>query len=127
MHLQVYPTSHPLAYILNDLAAFLPSSFAMCTTMAAFSYAMASPSKQDKHRTIFATLLFATGGILGWPFSLALAIPFVFEELFILGGDRIAPEVRSRWRLDRWKRLFAAGAVASLLFVGCLSLSSHLR
>lgn len=64
-----------------------------------------------------ATFIFATGGIVGWPFSLALAIPFVFEELFVFGSDRVAPEVQQSWMLKRWKRLIGAGLAASLIFV----------
>ena len=78
---------------------------------------MAPPSNQNNRRTVSATLLFATGGIVGWPFALALAIPFAFEELFIFGADRVSPEARWFWMLGRWKRLFGAGIAASLLFV----------
>jgi len=64
-----------------------------------------------------ATLSFATGGIVGWPFALALAFPFVLEELFVYGADRVPPVTRLSWLLKRWKRLLGAGMVASLLFV----------
>jgi hypothetical protein len=46
-----------------------------------------------------------------------LALPFVFEELFIYGQDIVPTQLRPSWLLARWKRLFGAGALASLLFV----------
>jgi alpha-1,2-mannosyltransferase len=72
---------------------------------------------EDSRRTFLVTLLYATGAIVGWPFALALAIPFVFEELFILGADRVAPSARFSWTLARWKRLFGAGLAAALIFI----------
>jgi alpha-1,2-mannosyltransferase len=101
----------------NASTAFLPSSFSMYATMMAFSYAIAPSNINNSNRTLLATVFFAAGGIVGWPFALALAVPFVFEELFILSGDRIAPEVQGQWRLKRWRRLITAGVTASLLMV----------
>ena len=57
-----------------------------------FSYAFTPNSSQNNRRTLAATLIFATGGIVGWPFAITLALPFVFEELFIYGADLVAPE-----------------------------------
>ncbi|KAF7303187.1 Mannosyltransferase [Mycena kentingensis (nom. inval.)] len=101
----------------NASAALLPSSFAMYTTTFAFSYALQPATAQNGRRTLSATLLFATGAIVGWPFALALAIPFVLEELFIFSGDRVAPELYSSWIVARWKRLFSAGLAATLIFL----------
>jgi alpha-1,2-mannosyltransferase len=72
---------------------------------------------QTGNSVLVATLAFALGGILGWPFALALSIPFIFEQLFIYGRDRVAPENYSNWLLARWTRLFKAGLMAALLFV----------
>jgi alpha-1,2-mannosyltransferase len=94
----------------------------MYMNMFAFSYALEPPSYNNTARTIKATLFFATGGILGWPFALALAIPFIFEELFIYGADRISPETRHSWLFMRWKRLFRAALMASFIFVTSFSL-----
>ncbi|KAG6817957.1 hypothetical protein H0H87_012425 [Tephrocybe sp. NHM501043] len=65
----------------------------MYMTMFAFSFAVDRPSYSNSRRTLMGTLSFATGAIVGWPFALALAIPFVFEELFVFGADRVTPEV----------------------------------
>ncbi len=60
----------PLRRLTDDVhAAFLPSTFAMFTTTLAFSNSLRPPSAPDWHRTMSATLLFATGAIVGWPFS----------------------------------------------------------
>ncbi|KAJ7459090.1 glycosyltransferase family 22 protein [Mycena galericulata] len=104
--------------------ALLPSSFAMYTSTFAFSYALAPSTAQNNRRTLAATLLFATGAIVGWPFALALSIPFVFEELFVLSGDRVAPEIWTSWMLNRWKRQFTAGLAAALIFIPVIAIDS---
>lgn len=63
------------------------------------------------------TLSFAAGAIVGWPFALALAIPFVFEELFIFGADRVTPEVYDSWMYKRWSRLVGAGVLSGTILV----------
>ncbi|KAJ7269399.1 glycosyltransferase family 22 protein [Mycena haematopus] len=108
----------------NASAALLPSSFAMYMTTFAFSYALAPSSAQNNRRTLAATLLFATGAIVGWPFALALAIPFVLEELFVFSADRVAPEIRLSWMFNRWKRLFVAGFTAALIFIPIIAIDS---
>ncbi|KAJ6575449.1 glycosyltransferase family 22 protein [Mycena capillaripes] len=108
----------------NASAALLPSSFAMYMSTFAFSYALAPSSAQNNRRTLAATLLFATGAIIGWPFALALSVPFVFEELFIFSADRVAPEIRTLWMFNRWKRLVTAGLAASLIFIPVIAIDS---
>ncbi|KAG6910519.1 hypothetical protein DXG01_009938 [Tephrocybe rancida] len=104
--------------------AFLPSSFAMYMTMFAFSFAVDRPSFINPRRTMMATLSFAAGAIVGWPFALALAIPFVFEELFVFGADRVTPEVYQSWLFKRWARLFGSGLCAALIFIPVISVDS---
>ncbi|KAG7099645.1 hypothetical protein E1B28_001471 [Marasmius oreades] len=101
----------------NASSAFLPSSFAMYTTTLASAYAIEPASIRNNQRSLFATIFFATGAIVGWPFALALALPFVLEELFVLSGDQVFPASRSTWMLSRWKRLFGAGLLAALIFI----------
>ena len=72
-------------------------------------------------RTLFVTLAYATGAIVGWPFSLAVAIPFVFEELFMYGADTVVPEKRGVWRAARWIRMVECGLIALLLLVSYVS------
>ncbi|TFL03571.1 glycosyltransferase family 22 protein [Pterulicium gracile] len=108
----------------NASSAFLPSSFAMYTTMLAFSYAIAPASLRNNKRTLFGTLLFATGGIVGWPFALALAVPFVVEELFLAGVDQPTSQSRSSWFQKRLQRLVTAGCVAALLFIPIIAIDT---
>ncbi|KAI9460480.1 asparagine-linked glycosylation 9 protein isoform a [Lactarius psammicola] len=99
----------------NASTALLPSSFAMYTTMFALSHAFIPPSNKDSQRTLTAVVLFTVGAVLGWPFALALAIPFVFEELFVFGDDTVSAKNRFSWQLNRGIRLLLCGAVAALI------------
>lgn len=99
----------------------------MYTTMFAFSYAMEPSSLKNGRRTILATSTFATGAIAGWPFAIALAIPFVYEELFIFGGDLVSSAAYQSWIFARWKRLARAGILASLIFVSHSTFSHAIR
>jgi alpha-1,2-mannosyltransferase len=123
---QVCPVLRQLSalLILFHSSAFLPSSFAMYTTMMAFSYAVAPTSSRTYKRTLYATLFFATGAIVGWPFALALAIPFVFEELFLAGADQVTPESQSTWFAHRWTRLITAGAASALIFIPVIAIDT---
>lgn len=85
--------------------AFLPSSFAMYTTMLGIAAFM---NWRGGLKTAHGIFLFALGGILGWPFSVALATPFLFEEL-------IFASLSSKDALiDMFVRLFR-GVIAGLL------------
>lgn len=97
--------------------AFLPSTFAMYFVALAMSFAVKPPSKPDTRRTVATVLFFATGAVVGWPFSLLLAVPYVWEELFVAGGDRVKSGAYVSLLSYRWPRLFAAGIVATLVFV----------
>ncbi|KAG9087602.1 mannosyltransferase [Ceratobasidium sp. UAMH 11750] len=97
----------------------------MYTTTAACSFSFAPPSSSRTQRTLAATVLFATSAIVGWPFSLLLAVPFVLEELFVYGGDIVPQSSLAAWVQARWKRLFGSGAVAALLFVPVLLIDSY--
>lgn len=107
----------------NATTAFLPSSFAMHACTLAFAYAIQPCSLQNNRRTLMATVLFALAGIVGWPFSLALAVPFVIEELFVVGIDSAegdATTVLPR----RWARLLSSGLLASLLAIPVVAMDT---
>lgn len=89
----------------------------MYTTALAFSYALEPATLSNKRRTSAATVFFALGAIVGWPFALAISIPFVFEELFVYSGDRVSPQAKNSWFIQRWTRFFTAALIASLIFV----------
>jgi alpha-1,2-mannosyltransferase len=61
-------------------AAYLPSSFAMYTTMLGMAAFMNWKGGLKTAQGIF---WFAVGGVLGWPFSIALSAPFLFEEVVL--------------------------------------------
>ncbi|KAF8899021.1 Alg9-like mannosyltransferase family-domain-containing protein [Infundibulicybe gibba] len=102
-----------LALILCDVRDFI--RIFVCT---------GSPSNANNRRTLMATLAFATGAIVGWPFALALAIPFVFEELFVFGKDVVPPTIKTSWLAYRWKRMIAAGFAATLIIVPAVGIDS---
>ena len=89
----------------------------MYTNTAAFAYTLQVPSLKNKRRTLAATLLFAPGAIVGWPFALAVSIPFVLEELFVHGLDHVPAEKKLSWFGRRLGRLIVCGMTAALLFV----------
>lgn len=92
----------------------------MYASTLAFAFSVVPPSSENNRRTLLSTLAYATGAIVGWPFALALAIPFVIEELFILGADRVASSARGPWFVKRSTRLIGAGLAASLIFVSTI-------
>ncbi|KIJ53458.1 glycosyltransferase family 22 protein [Sphaerobolus stellatus SS14] len=110
----------------NASTAFLPSSFAMYANLLAFSYAFQLPAKSNPQRTLLATFFFATGAIVGWPFSLLVSVPFVIEEIFVRGADLVSTDigVYAQWVLGRVKRLFGAGIIAASLFVPIIAIDS---
>ncbi|TDL28050.1 asparagine-linked glycosylation 9 protein isoform a [Rickenella mellea] len=103
--------------------AFLPSSFAMYANTLAFSYALQTPSKSNERRTFAATLFFGFGAIVGWPFALSIAIPFVLEELFVYGEDTSQAKFGD-WFGYRIGRLVVAGGAAALFFIPVIGLDS---
>lgn len=82
-----------------------------------FAYFIEPTTSTNFRRTLLATLAFATGALVGWPFSIAVALPFMFEELFLFGKDTVSPKSVFSWRLQRFSRLVQCGLVAALLLV----------
>lgn len=117
LHQQVCSLQLSLGAALTFVSAFLPSSFAMYANALAFSNSIEPVNNRNFRRTMISTLAFATGAIVGWPFSLAVAIPFVFEELFLYGTDKVTSENKTAWMVARWRRMLTCAAVAALLFV----------
>lgn len=61
-------------------ASYLPSSFAMYCTMLGMSSFM---NWRGGLKTSWGIAWFALGGILGWPFAMALSLPFLIEEIIL--------------------------------------------
>ena len=89
----------------------------MYANTMAFAWSLEPTNSKNSRRTLLTTLAFATGAIVGWPFALAVALPFVFEELFLHGTDAVPSEQQVSWLLARFGRFLTAGGVAALLFV----------
>lgn len=69
-------------------ASFLPSSFTMYTTFVGMSMFM---NWRGGLKTAQGIFCFALGGVLGWPFSMALCAPFLIEEaVFAFLSDKDA-------------------------------------
>ncbi|KAG0272471.1 mannosyltransferase [Linnemannia exigua] len=98
--------------------AFLPSTFAMYTTMLFFSQMLQPPRQHSGKRTFWAIFWVGLGGLLGWPFSAAVGLPFALEELLIHSRNQSKKKtVRFRdWRKIRFIRLLTS-AIAVL---GCV-------
>lgn len=92
------------AGMFHSAAAFLPSTFAMYTTMLGTAAFM-------RRRTVWGIFWFALGGLLGWPFSLAMCAPFIVEEVVIgvLGGRLVGTVGR-----------FIKGGIVSLLLLSAI-------
>ncbi|KAH8099315.1 asparagine-linked glycosylation 9 protein isoform a [Cristinia sonorae] len=104
--------------------SFLPSSFAMYANTLAFAYSIEPPSNKNMRRTLFSTLAFATGAIVGWPFALAVAIPFVVEELFLHGRDQVNGGNLASWLLRRWAKFATCVGVAALLAIPVVAMDT---
>ena len=104
------------------LAAFLPSSTTLHTTLLAYSFYLkptSSTALGSTRRVYLATFFFAFGALFAWPFVLLLAVPFVIEELFVGGKDVLSSDLKERlaWRFGRIRRLVGAGLASSLIAV----------
>ncbi|KAF9928375.1 mannosyltransferase [Linnemannia zychae] len=93
--------------------AFLPSTFAMYTTMMFFSQMLQPPRQHSGKRTFWAIFWVGLGGLLGWPFSAAVGLPFALEELLIHSRNQSKKKtVRFRdWRRIRFIRLVTSAIV----------------
>jgi alpha-1,2-mannosyltransferase len=100
-------------------AAFLPSSFAMYTTMLASSFWFhpATTTPTGTARATRATLCFAVGAIVGWPFTAVLGVPFVIEQLFLTGGEIAVGGEKSAIMQKRVSTLVKAVAIGASLAV----------
>lgn len=87
--------------------AFLPSSFAMYTTMAGMACFM---NWRGGIKTSQAIFWFALGGAIGWPFATALGFPFIVEEIIFAF---LAPQAA----LGDWIMRMIRGTVAGALAV----------
>jgi alpha-1,2-mannosyltransferase len=69
------------AGMFHATATFLPSTFAMYTTMLGMADFIDRKGGLKTARVVF---WFALGGLLGWPFALVLIVPLMLEELILV-------------------------------------------
>ncbi|CAG8576594.1 11353_t:CDS:2 [Acaulospora morrowiae] len=67
----------------NASTAFLPSTFAMYTTMIAFFYALRPVSTASRSRIYKTIFWIGIGSLLAWPFCAEVGIPAALEELVL--------------------------------------------
>jgi len=99
--------------------AYLPSTFAMYTTMIAFAMSFQESSKK---RTFFVIFFYALGGLFGWPFSAALVFPFIFEDVLLpsikKGNKIIASKFNISNSLSKVKDIIISGFLSILIILG---------
>lgn len=84
--------------LFHASASFLPSSFAMYTTMLGMAAFM---NWRGGLKTAQGIFWFAVGGILGWPFSMALSAPFLIEEVIFASLSNKDALIDTVWRFMR--------------------------
>ena len=72
----------PSAGLFHAATAYLPSTFSMYTTMLGIATFIERPTARAL-RTVEGVFWFALGGLLGWPFSTAIALPFIVQHLLV--------------------------------------------
>lgn len=80
--------------MLHASVALLPSSFAMYTSMLGLTSFM---DWYGGSKIATGIMWFGIGGIVGWPFSSALILPFILEELILAALAREVVEVTRRF------------------------------
>ncbi|CAH1764508.1 2129_t:CDS:10, partial [Entrophospora sp. SA101] len=95
----------------NASTAYLPSTFAMYTTMIAYSYALKPISSSSGRRIYHSIFWTGFGSLLAWPFSAAIGIIPAIEEILIRTNS-------FKDRLDRLTRII----VSVIVTLTCLAI-----
>ena len=103
------------AGMFHASVAYLPSSFAMYTTMIGMA---AFLEKEDGLKTHEGILWFGVGATVGWPFSAALVLPFLLEELVFVTATR---------EISQMARRTIDGSLRALIIVVCIPLGTIVR
>ncbi|KAK4699679.1 hypothetical protein P7C70_g6582, partial [Phenoliferia sp. Uapishka_3] len=96
--------------------AFLPSTFAMWGVMLGQAEAL-SPVDGSYRRITRIALAFATAALVGWPFAAVLAVPIVFEQMFLRGTEKFAEGQGALWAAKRARGMFIAGVAGASLLI----------
>jgi len=84
---------------------------------SAYWFHPATSTPTGTSRAYKATIIFALGAIVGWPFSAALAIPFVLEQLFTTGGEIAVGQDKQSLMIKRWDTMMRAIAIGASISV----------
>jgi len=77
------------AGMFHAATAYLPSTFAMYTTMLGMA-AFIDRHHSEGRRVVGGVFWFAIGGLLGWPFSMAMVAPFTVKRFLVgIGSNGI--------------------------------------
>lgn len=68
--------------MFHAATAYLPSTFSMYTTMLGIATFIEKPTARTL-RTVEGVVWFALGGLLGWPFSTLMILPFIVQHLLV--------------------------------------------
>ncbi|KAJ9475847.1 Alpha-1,2-mannosyltransferase ALG9 [Pseudozyma hubeiensis] len=127
------------AGIYEASTALLPSSFVMHATTLAFSsclYPARLPSSDPSvlsvpsqrpfrsERLLLSVLSFAAGAIVGWPFAIVLALPFVVEQLLLRGDDVVANGKYANWVTSRWSTAIGAAMLSAAIALPALAIDT---
>lgn len=127
------------AGIYEASTAFLPSTFVMHATTLAFSSCLyparlpssdpsvlSNPSQRrfKPERLLLSALSFAAGAIIGWPYAIILALPFVLEQLLLRGDDIVANGKYSNWVVSRWSTAIGAAVFAGIIALPVLAIDT---
>lgn len=99
--------------------ALLPSSFAMDCVSIATGYAFAAISENNVSDFAISLLWFFVGGVVGWPFVLALGVPF--------GLYMIAVNIRLFERLAKITSMFVVRALAVAVVIALVDYCFYKR
>jgi alpha-1,2-mannosyltransferase len=83
-----------------------------------------APVSSDSRRTMKATLCFAASAIIGWPFSVLLAVPYVLEELCVR-GQQVGAERGGNLVARRFGRLLKAALGSLPIALAILVIDSY--
>lgn len=97
----------------------------MYTTLLASAqfFHPATSTQTGRERAYRGVFLIAIGAIIGWPFSAAIGIPFVFEQLFLTGGEIAIGPARTSLLAKRWETIGKAVFLGALVAVSSASSS----
>ncbi len=104
------------AAFYSAATAFLPSTFALYAALIGGA-AFLAPVDSGLLRITLGVVSFAAGAIIGWPFSVVLGVPLVFEQLFLRGTEKVKKGTEAGHAAKRARNLFVALVAGASILV----------